>query len=341
MKHVFVIGAHTPYLTALGTISKLCLKRDEIILIYGRNYKCDLIKNNYLSFDISDKYYIYYKNNTRKRIREHIKWLDNFIDSNICENYCLYIPHLQFSTFQVFATHNLCCDVKFIQESIVDFCVPEGTKVQYNYLDIYIRGWLLRGTRLWKTAGWNYPSKLNFNISETFAVNENLFHLMDCKHTVVQWPIVETGIQIEKDSTIFVFESAVERKDIEKEYFIESTRLLIEKYGRINNYIKFHPYQSKANKAEILTIFNNRKLNAKILPDNIPFELILCSKEKYRVCGFTTSLVYFAQLLGHEAHICGSTLLSSNKFQKYWKSYTSQLISCYGDIFKNEDLNKD
>ena len=340
MKHVFLIGAHTPFLTSLGVISKLNLTKEDVIFVFGRNYKCDIIKNDYLSFDISDKYYIYYKNNTRKNIREHIKWLDNFIDNNICDNYCLYIPHLQFSTFQVFATHPLCIDVKFIQEGIVDFCVPEGTKVKYSCVDIYIRGWLLRGTRLWKVAGWNYPSKLNFNISETFAVNEKLFHLMNCKHTVVQWPIVDAGIQIEKDSTIFVFESAVERKDIEKDNYIASTRLLVEKYGRTNNYIKFHPYQTKENKEEILSIFNDRKLNTLILPDNIPFELILCSKEKYRVCGFTTSLIYYAQLLGHEAHICGVTLLSSNKFQKYWNSFSSQLNSCYGDIFKNEDLNK-
>lgn len=340
MKHVFVIGSHTQYLTSLGVISKLGIEKEEIIFVFGRNYKCDIIKTDYISFDISDKFYIYYKNNTRKKIRKHILWLDTFIDNNISENYCLYIPHLKFSTFQVFATHPHCSDVKFIQEGIVDFCVPEGTKPKFDYRDIYIWGWLLRGTRLWKTAGWNYPSKLRFGISETFSITDKLFQLMNCKHTVVQWPVVDTGIQIEKDSTIFVFESAVERKDIEKENFMSSTRLLIEKYGRTNNYIKFHPYQTKENKEDILSLFTSRELKVKELPDNIPFELILCSKEKYRVCGFTTSLVYFAYLLGHEAHICGTTLLSSCKFQQYWKNFSSHLISCYGDIFKNEDLNK-
>lgn len=339
MKYVFLIGAHTPYLTALGAISKLGLKTEDIIFVYGRNYKCDLIKNDSVSFDISDKYYIYFRNNTRKNIREHIKWLDDFIEDNICDRYCLFIPHLNFSTFQVFATHPLCCDVKFIQESIVDFCVPEGTKVRYSLKDIYIWGWLLRGTRLWKGAGWNYPCKLRFKVSETFSVTDKLFHFVDCKHTVVRWPIVDTGVQIEKDATVFVFESAIERNDIEKSIYIRSTRLLIEKYGGKINYVKFHPYQSRDNIHEILSLFTSRGLGVIELPTSIPFELVLCSKQKYKVCGFSTSLVYFAQLLGHDAHICGATLLSSRLFQKYWKTFFAKIYSCYGDVFENEDLN--
>lgn len=340
MKHVFLIGSHTPYLTSLGVISKLNLNKADVIFVFGRNYKCDLIKNDCLSFDITDKYYIYYKNNTRKKIREHIKWLDDFIDNRISDHYCLYVPHIDFDTFKIFATHSLCCDVKFIQEGIVDFCVPEGTKPRYSINDIYIRLWLLRGTRLWKTAGWNSPCKLNFPISETFAITDKLFRPMSCEHTVVKWPIIDTGIVIENNASIFVFESAVERKDIEKEVYMNSTKLMIDKYGSSINYVKFHPFQSKQNINQIISIFKDKGLNVSPLPDDIPFELILCSKEKYRVCGFTTSLVYFAHLLGHEAHICGTTLLSSKKFHKYWESYTSQLISCYGDIFKYENLNK-
>lgn len=340
MKHVFVVGSHTPYLTSLGVIEHLKLSTNEVIFIFGRNYKCNLLGQEYTSFDISEKYYIYLKGNTHKGIKEHAAWLDNFLDTHVGEPFVLYVPHLSFLTFQLFATHPLCKDVKFIQEGITDFCKPEPIHHKFSIKEIYVKTLLTKGTRIWSiNLCWNDTSGLkDKTVSETFAISDRLFIDMHCKHTLVNWPRVDTCLSIEPGATLFVFESLVEQKSIEKEVFMEATRNLIKQYAGIANYVKFHPYQSKENIAEIIHLFQELNYSVKTLPDTIPFELILCSDRKYRVCGFTTSLIFYAALLGHDAHICAPALLISKKFKKYWDVYSQQL-SHYGNVFTYENLH--
>ena len=338
MKHVFVIGSHTPFLTALGVVNHLKLSKEDVIFILGRNYRCDLLGQEYTKFDISEKYYIYLKGNTNKKIKEHAAWLDHFVDTHIGEPFVLYIPHLSFMTFQLFATHPFCKDVKFIQEGIADFCLPEPIKPKFSWKAFYVKNFLTCGTRIWMDRCWNDTSGLkDKEVSETFAITDKLFRNMHCRHTVISWPVVDTHLPIESESTLFVFESLVEVKSIEKEIFMEATRKLVQRYGGGMNYVKYHPYQSKENIEEINRIFIECGFKVQTLPHSIPFEMILCSDTKYKVCGFTTSLIFYASLLGHDAHICAPTLLISHKFRKHWNWYSKQL-ECYGDVFPYESL---
>lgn len=338
MKHVFVIGSHTPFLTSLGVIQHLELTQEEVVFVLGRNYRCDLLGQAYTKFDISDKYYIYLKGNTNKRIREHEAWLDQFIETHIGEPFVLYEPHLCFMTFQILATHPLCKDVKFIQEGIADFTQPEPVKRKISWKDLFIENFLTRGTRIWMNQCWNDTRGLkDKKVSETFAITDKLFQNMHCKHTIVSWPVVDTQLKLDPQATFFVFESLVEQKNIEKEIFMAATRALIRKFGGKMNYVKYHPYQTQANINEINQIFHSLGFQVQNLPGDVPFELILCSETKYKICGFTTSLVFFASLLGHEAHICVPALYGSKKFMTYWRRYEKQL-QCYGNVFNYEDL---
>ena len=96
---------------------------------------------------------------------------------------------------------------------------------------------------------------------------------------------------------MFLFESAVELGQIEKDVYFSGCRLLIENCGVDYCFVKFHPNQSKENISSLLEMFGNIKVT--ILPDDIPFELTLVASSKLTLYGFTTSLLKFGEYLGH------------------------------------------
>lgn len=341
MKHLFVIGSHTPYLTTLGVIEKANLKKEEIILILGRNYKCFKKIEGVTSYDLSDIYYIYLKNNTRKRIIDRVKQIDQFISEKIGESYTLYIPHLAFYFFQILATNTLCQDIKFIQEGIADFCVPENRFRLPSLKQLYVNNFIMNFGRTWEGKGWNDYKYNVKHASETFANNGKLFSEMDCKHTVIRWPILELPVKYNPNGTFFVFESLVEQKNIEPDIFFQATDKLINKFAGEINYIKFHPYQKEENIDMIKALFAKHGAAYEVMSSDIPFEMVLASLKRMKVCGFTTSLVFFAALMPqHEAHICAPALYSSGYFlKKYWKEYSGFISRCYGDTFIYDSLD--
>lgn len=338
MKHVFVIGSHTPYLSTLAIIDKLQLKKQDIVFVLGRNYKCFVQDKEIETYDISPIYYIYLKGRTRKQVRAQIAEISAFIDKTITEPYTLYIPHLAFFTFQIFATHKNCVDIKFMQEAIADFCREEGRWQMPTLRKIFVDLYFFLGTKVWQSQGWNSYDKLKGKkVSETFAITDKIFMPMHCKHTIIKWPEIKVNLNLDPKASYFVLESLVEQKNIEKQIFMDGCSKLFAKYGAEHNYIKFHPYQKEENKQEILGLFKKLGMHIEVLPNDVPFEMILCSMKNMRVCGFTTSLIFYASLMGHEAHICAPAFYKSQKFMNYWNSYSSGLRR-YGDVFKYEEL---
>ena len=341
MKHVFVIGSHTPYLSALSIIELRHIDAKDIIFIIGRKYKCCQKIDGAETYDMSDIYYIYLRNNSKKKITATIDELDRFIEGKIGENYILYLPHLSFFFFQGLATHRLCADIKFMQEGIADFCIDETKKKRRSFRQWYVDTFYMVKGRTWQASGWNDYRYNVHRCSETFAVSEGLFKKMDCKHTIIKWPQMSISCKLEPDASCFVFESLVEQKNIEKDVFMDATSKLIRKYGRNMNYVKFHPYQTKEHQQQILDIFKSLNLAVEELPADVPFEMILASEPHLTVCGFTTSLIFYAALMPqHEAHICVPALYKSKKFiANYWNNYNGHIMDCYGhSVFKYETL---
>lgn len=338
MKHVFIVHSNTAYLSALGTINLKQLNHKDIIIVTGRNQKCYMLDNDITLFDLSHIYDFKLRQNSRARIIFQLQQLRTFIDENINDTFVTYTPHLNYYFFQTFATHPNCKSIKFIQEGIIDFCKPENIKEKVNLRLLYINKYLLICTWAWCSDRWNTYKKLKGNkVDETFALSKNLFKSMPCIHSIIKWPHMNIEQRFPNDATFFVFESAVEQNTIELDIYIRACYKLIKKHASNMNYVKFHPYQSSIIKEKILNIFNEYNLAVSILPGDIPFELLLCRENKLKVCGFTTSLIFYASLLGHETHICVNALLKSKSFQNYWNIFRRQL-ECYGNVFNYENV---
>lgn len=344
MKHVFCIGSHTRYLTAMGVINKYKLPYKDVVFVLWRHYECYALPDEIKTYDMSHNM-MTPRTATKKQIMIYFEELEGFLNNEIAEEYTLYIAHLANYDWQVMATNKLCVDLKFIQEGIIDFCVGPHYHRRLSLVELlkrfYVDTFFMNFGRSWWPRNWDYYRYGVRHVSETFAISEGLFNKMECKHTIIEWPKTKLPIVLLDDSIYFVFESLCDTGGIERAVYMEATEKMIKKFAGEHNYVKFHPSQKEESKDYIKSLFQKKGFQVEQLPDNVPFEMILASQPHMEVCGFTTSLVFYAALMPqHKAHICVPALYKSRKFANgsYWKNFEANLKRCYGDRFKYEEL---
>lgn len=330
MKHLFLIHSHTVFLTAMGVIEQLGLKNSDVLIMNFRHYHNPQLGFNYKSYDFSDNveesYHIFFSYSrkhfifNKKQRNKIVNAFDDFVDNVIQENYTLYVPHLQSPSFQILATNKKCKEVFFVQEGarIMYDCIIDKNKWYYR---LYNRLFLRNENRMWKAYNW-FPEKGSpFNKPIiVFAFDKSYFGDIPSKTILVSWPKVKIDIQIEASYPIFILEAAVELGQIEKRIYKECVNKLIEECGGKNNYIKFHPQQSLETQKEYLELFLSKGMNVEPLPMDIPFELILAAYKNLTVCGFGSSLLFYAKAFGHKVISLEKDLLISRRYRMYCKN---------------------
>lgn len=317
MKQVFIIHSHTTFLVSMGVIKKLSLPDKDIVLLYGRNYKISCIKVPYTVIDIT-KIYDYCKLKryiwSYSKQLKHIHLIDNLIAECIKTEYNIYIPHTSYNTFQLLLTNPLCSGLNLIQEGAVSFF---SKKIKYkqilkNIITFY-------NSRIWFKTNWYIPNKFykRYQPICTFATNKLFFEPLKKAHNhIIKIPHYHTNIVIEENEPIFIFESAVEMQLIEREIYMSACYKMITECSQTRNYIKFHPNQDDINISTIKSFFNDKRYIE--LPMDVPVELILSTNRKLTICGFTSSLIFFAKEMHHIVNSYTKELTgNSNKFKRY------------------------
>jgi hypothetical protein len=252
---------------------------------------------------------------SRKYLKEQIKDIDEMIDANIGEPFIFYCPHT-LANMQAIITNPNCVRFNYIQEGITDLF-----KIPFSYKNIvywFQTKWICN-KRFKRVIGWE-PAKNVKDKSirmETFAITDNLFKDICCKHNIVKWPSFEIDYSINEDYPVFVFDCLIEIDKVEQYIYIDAVNNVVNKYAKTNNYIKFHPQQSSYNRDIISSLFKEKGYNITLLPDSIPMELFLSSYPKQTVIGFSSSLVYFAKQMGHPVYQDLYLLRKSRKCAKY------------------------
>lgn len=322
MKHVFAINSHTTYLSALGTIDYLSLPSEDVIMLYMRNYNNSIIKRNYKIVDING----YDQFEWSKENASHlISIIDSMIYSEIGEPFHLYCPHLLLTSWQVIYTNRLCKEMSYIQEGGIPFknaykssmTLKEKLLFFYNnhFVDHRKRTWTTFGQLWWYTSGSMRKQKL----LHSFALNDIFFKYLPSINHIIKWPKVDTGIHIEKGAMVFIFDSFASVNIISRELYLSSCEIMAKKYGRRMNYLKFHPAQTEDEKQAIIDIFSKLGLSCKLLPQSVPFELVISSNEHLEIAGFSSSLLYFAYDYGHKVY-CGDELLRKEESYRQYES---------------------
>lgn len=327
MKYLFLINSHTTFLSAVGTIEFLGLKDEEIRFGLIRNYKNALydFKSPTVDFSWAFEYPFFSK------IFQYRKFI-NRIDSILLEltdgddfTMCASFPG-NIRLYQIIFTNKRCVGFKYIQEGALPFEKVYQKSVPFHY-SVY--SYLLRfffHNRLWSSHGvWTIPDFLSKKLktqTECYAIDEFFFENLDCKLNIIKWPSIDldkTEYAIRQEYPCFVFESSVEMGVVEKEVYMDCTKALISQKGACMNYIKFHPYQQEENKRIIIKLFDDLAYKTEILPMEVPFEFYLSSYKSMKVYGFKSSLLIFAQNLGHETYSLEDELLKRSKIYREFR----------------------
>lgn len=309
MKYLFLIHSHTLLLTALGVIEKENIKDEDVYFIYYRNYSTDLTIP-YHTYDYSEEventYYIMFswsrKNFTlNKKLRNKlVSTFDLFVDNEINDEYNLYCSSLDAPVNQIFATNFKCKECFFIQEG--GRCMRPEMSNQIPFVwRVYNRFIMKNERRLWKATNWFPNEKTLYNRPITaYAFDKGYFCNSPTKLIMISWPKIDVNVHLNEHWPIFTLEGAVELGQISKNDYIKAVEKLIRKHSKDNNYIKFHPMQSEKMKIFYVNLFKKYGKEVEILPQNIPFELILTSHVGLTCIGFGTSLLFYAKALGHK-----------------------------------------
>lgn len=320
MKHIFLINSHTQFLTSLGTISLKKLSNRDVIVIYSRNYRNNLAALDVQTIDLTSLHHSCMNIiSNLKRLKVIVEEIDKVIENQLNGMpFTIYIPHLSYPFYQIFATHKFCQEIGLIQEAAVNYesRYKKGLK-EYLY-DIY-NFFFLNHRRVWKTFTWRIPSFLLCERKKIIGYEiSDFFTLLPIERHKVEWPSLKTDYSIDVFSPIFIFESLVEQNLIEREMYLTCIDEMVGENLSSRMYLKFHPSQNEQSRDNIRNIIRAKCGDSQIvdLPDDIPFETFLLQYSHLKICGFASSLVDFSKILGHDVRDYRELLLKSKLYRE-------------------------
>ena len=326
MKHLFLINSHTSFLSAAGTVEYLSLKPSDVVFLTARYYKNSLSDVKWKTIDFSDifaKYTTHEVWHERKKRNDYQSEIDNFISENFKEDFIFYCCHFAHPAFQMIYTNPLCKEGAYLQEGGVPF---KTTYVTDPSLWEKIFNWsvnhlFLRTKRCHFPLVWYYPGFLSKQKEvHSYAISDSFFKYLPSINHIITWPRKKINVEIKEDSTIFIFDGFVKNTFCELNIYLENCNRLIIEEARKYNYVRFHPAQGTEEKKSILEFFHNNGLMVEEMDSSIPFEWILLSDYKMlNVCGFGSSLLFFAKDMGYNVVCRDEWLAASPKYRKYKK----------------------
>lgn len=326
MKHIFIIHSHTLFLTSLGVIDKLHLKKEDVLFLFHRHYSTT-IPFPYQWIDISEmferSYYMLFSWSRKnffynKKIRDEVvAYFDEIVDKNVCDAFYLYTASLQAFTEQIIATNKKCKECFFIQEGGRAMISCMTDKIAWIWR-VYNKCVLRNEKRFWKCTNWFPNKKTPYNKPITaFAFDDNFFCQQPQKIIHIEWPKVDIKIDINPNIPIFLLEGAVELGQVDRTTYTNAFKHLLSDNAEGKNYIKFHPMQTMETKKMYMSFFSENNLEIEELPMEIPFELILLKYKHLKLYGFGTSLLFYGKAMGHEVISYEKDLMCSKRYRLY------------------------
>lgn len=330
MKHVFIINSHTTFFTAVGCVDFLKLSQPDILFIYVRNYKNSIMKCDWETVDLSQIFADYPAPRIwreRKLRTNFIRIIDEFVSSNIKSNYKLYAPHYGHPFFQAFYSNQRCVYGSYIQEGGIPFknTYIVNPPIKQKVLYWAINSIYLRTKRVWMPHEWYYKGILyKQNKIDSFATSDSFFHYLPSDNHIVKWPKISVNVDIEDNSTIFIFDGFVFHHFVESDFYLECCHRMIVEDSSPMNYLRFHPAQSEEEKEKILSYFREINKKYEIMDTSIPFETIILCNKHLKIAGLGSSLLFFARDLDHSI-LCHDRWLSKSVLYKRYKKVSGFL----------------
>lgn len=326
MKHIFLLHSNTTLISTIGVIENEKLEKDDIILFLTRGYNTTL---NYRSYNLNNHFqrleninlYNFYKG--WKIIDE----IDSFLEESINEDYTLYLPHFVHPFFQILITSKYCVRINIIEEGsncLSVFFYRKSNSIKFKLVDIFFNSTKIFGNGRYDRIYTSYDFLFKNNKYEPifYSFSPNAFSKIAkyTKKTInCNFPELYNDDKIiQNNSSILVLEAIFEQGNLSENLFFNSIEAVIALIKDETIYVKFHPAQNKENISKIINlIINNKKII--VIPNFIILEFEFMRCKDLSVFGFTSSLLLYARLYGHNVSSYSSLWDKDFRYKKYRK----------------------
>lgn len=329
MKHVFTIHSHITFLAAIGTIIYENLPTEMVVLICGGGYEPKLKKDfrgeivkSYDTLEASHSFISKLKNwNYTKSVNKYINQLirgDDFI---------AYVDLLSvFNRYLVM--HSRCKQFHIIEEGIVNYSdyddftlwTADLRNFQWQWKDFKdinqmfnacIR--LLRGRSLRILALPIHPNLYTLHLGvNAYCFSKSAFqYTPDTKKRILDWNSLTTYISFDEVNVyenawfwigdVFCSISKVSLNDFERA-IQELLKLINPKKEERVIYLKFKGSEREEEKKMTIKYLTQYNFKVELIPKNNVIELIFLLGNKLNVCGIRSSLLIYANLMGHSTY---------------------------------------
>jgi hypothetical protein len=325
MKYVFYLHSHITYFVAKLVIERLKLDEiNDVKYIVTRNYKHSDIKN-VLNLEHFNQYYHGHIEKTQSE--RNVQMIDTSVNE-LVENqeFELFIPSLTHALKQILITHKQCKNIHLIEEGLSNYF----DKLSFYKSPSYSMSWHKRlafsvyrrfkNIRVRPLAVYDLK-KVSPN-GFFYGLFDEVAPYLPKKNKVIfgkmyQDPSFPDNYKLENIYLVILDAIAVEQNKLlsEEEFLSFFTKEL--KKQIIDNHIvkigiKFHPAQKLSLKESILRFLTNEKIEFFEIPAEISIEQMLVYGKNLTVIGVFSSLLFYAQKLGHQVF---SLALHSDKIE--------------------------
>lgn len=327
MKYIFTIHSHITFLSALAVIKYEKFSKERVILI-SSNYNVPLKDYKIVpSYDETEKSFL-----TKLKNLNYPAAYDRYIEKMTDgEDYFAFID-LMSSGNRILITNPKCKGFHFIEEGIVNYGNYDSFRMltididQFPWRMNYGKHWklildgifrLLRGRSLKLLALPIHPNiYANFQGVKFYCFSEKAFLNVHPENKVVtpfsiireEMKTMVKGLDI-SGYCLWLGDGMNRVYGIELEEFILALKTFLENWRKQENNIlnrkmsiKFRPDQSEEEKKATIEIFESFGFETTILPYDTIIEALLISSENVNVMGNGTSLLIYANVLGHRSY---------------------------------------
>jgi len=305
LNHIFYIHSNITYLASLSIIEELELR--EPILLFGRGYTNDSIKNNYTKIVLDE--YIDTLNDVPSsgsawlifKYAISIRYLKQLITKYGKNGYICYLPHVKNFLMQYFVMHKACKHFCIIEDGLLSYSNTIAFIKQTNrkYTST-ISGRILRFLKYFNhlnSSSVYFPIKAN--LVGVYLFYDSQDKNRDIKPKILSWPKLNIELPDYSNRKIFIIDNLDSNNFLDKKNYLSVYRSIFKEFYQMELFIKFHP----ANKPSlaVINLLDEQRINYRIIPPNIPLELVFLKSKSLKIYGLFSSLLFYAAIMGHES----------------------------------------
>lgn len=292
---------------SMSVIKHKKLNNKEIIILCNRNYKNKYSNaHGYLCVNITNWKQLPHPLNIKSILK-----MGNFIkefDVQMCnlihnEPFIVYIPSSNTISCQMLLTNKSCAGYHFIEEGLANYRMNlyyEPPVKRNFFISILLKAYNLFSSRVQLDYPFLKPYKAN-KYEPHYYYLDNSIHRINKQHNHILLPLYKEDNNAEfiyNNCVFFISESLLESRFCNE----NSLRIVLDKtFKKIKNispiYIKFHPAQKELSRTLVYNVAKKYISNVYIIDDSSSMEQIFIHSTNLKIIGFTSSLLFYANIL--------------------------------------------